>query len=475
MSFKRISGFTSLSVIMWVTAFCLTPSASAQLPWPTPYKDPFYNNDFSYLDNPDYVSCDWFDILKGIQVGSCLTLDVGGEYRMRFHDEVNMRLTGLDDDYLLQRTRLYFDSRYGGWLRAYIEFLDANSSYEDLPPRTIDENRADFNNLFGEAKLCEACDGVLSARVGRQEMLYGNQRLISPLDWANTRRTFDGALLMWRSPTWNVDGFWTRPVPFSQHVNCDHNFDHPDQSQEFMGVYATWHKIKDHLVDLYYLRLVEDDKVVTVGSPRPTTYDTNTFGGRYLGRCRNWLCEVEGGYQFGDFSTAEQSAGFYTIGFGYDFKCLPWKPVFWGYYDWASGDSNPNDNSIGTFNQQFPLGHKYFGFMDLVGRENITDWNFQLTAKPCDYLSLMVWYHIFHLEEARDALYSAGGAKIRNAAAGDFGTDVGQEIDLTAQVFVNQHTDLFFGYSYFFAGEFIAETGNPDDASFFYAAFTFRF
>ena len=47
MSFKRISGFTSLSVIMWVTAFCLTPSASAQLPWPTPYKDPFYNNDFS--------------------------------------------------------------------------------------------------------------------------------------------------------------------------------------------------------------------------------------------------------------------------------------------------------------------------------------------------------------------------------------------------------------------------------------------
>jgi hypothetical protein len=33
-------------------------------------------------------------------------------------------------------------------------------------------------------------------RVGRQELLYGSQRLISTLDWANTRRTFQGENLL---------------------------------------------------------------------------------------------------------------------------------------------------------------------------------------------------------------------------------------------------------------------------------------
>ena len=39
-----------------------------------------------------------------------------------------------------------------------------------------------------------------------------SQRLISPLDWTNTRRTFDGARLMTRAGGILVDGFGTRPV-----------------------------------------------------------------------------------------------------------------------------------------------------------------------------------------------------------------------------------------------------------------------
>ena len=74
-------------------------------PAPKPYRDPFYKNDFSYLDTPDYVSCDFFDSLKRIDVAPCATLDIGGEYRMRYHDEQNMarsRLNGEDNEFLLQ-------------------------------------------------------------------------------------------------------------------------------------------------------------------------------------------------------------------------------------------------------------------------------------------------------------------------------------------------------------------------------------
>jgi hypothetical protein len=59
----------------------------------------------------------------------------------------------LDNDFLLERTRLYGDVRYDSWLRAYAEFIDATSAFEELTPRTIEEHRADFINLFGEAKL----------------------------------------------------------------------------------------------------------------------------------------------------------------------------------------------------------------------------------------------------------------------------------------------------------------------------------
>ena len=73
--------------------------------------------------------------------------------------------------------------------------------------------------------------------------------MVSPLDWANTRRTFDGTKLMWVGQDWNIDAFYTRPV-----IVDPHNFDSPDDEQEFFGTYATYKAIKDHTIDLYYLR-----------------------------------------------------------------------------------------------------------------------------------------------------------------------------------------------------------------------------
>ncbi len=35
-----------------------------------------------------------------------------------------------------------------------------------------------------------------------------------------------------------------------------------------------------------------------------------------------------------------------------------------------------------TFQQLFPFGHFYLGYLDLVGRQNIRDLNFQLSMHP---------------------------------------------------------------------------------------------
>src|SRR5688572_17709378 len=55
------------------------------------YKDPFYNNDFSYLNNPAYNGYLLGEELKQLHPSCCTTLDIGGQYRARFHREQNMR------------------------------------------------------------------------------------------------------------------------------------------------------------------------------------------------------------------------------------------------------------------------------------------------------------------------------------------------------------------------------------------------
>ena len=58
------------------------------------YKGVFYTNDFSYLRNPAYDGPHFAgDSFKGLMDGK---LDLGGEYRSRYHHESNMRGLGSD-------------------------------------------------------------------------------------------------------------------------------------------------------------------------------------------------------------------------------------------------------------------------------------------------------------------------------------------------------------------------------------------
>lgn len=200
----------------------------------------------------------------------------GGQYRARFHAEQNFRglgLTGLDDRFLLHRTRLFGHLR-GELVHVYAEMIVAESNYQDLPPRAIEVHRADLLNLFGDVVLGDADRGRASLRVGRQELLYGAQRLISPLDWGHTRRTFEGAHFFWTGENWNLDAFLTqavltRPTPF----------DRPADQPVFFGSYATYKGWQNQTIDLYALQF-NDNRA-------PADFRFTTLGGRWLGKRGN--------------------------------------------------------------------------------------------------------------------------------------------------------------------------------------------
>ena len=431
----------------------------------TAYRDPFYLNDFSYLNNPNYNGSNLGEGLKQLPVGDNGKLDIGGQYRLRYQGEHNMRgagLTGRDDNFLLDRTRIYADYKINKRARVFAEFLDAGSSYENFAPRLIEVQHFDAQNLFGDLVLIDSDMGKLTGRAGRQELLFGSQRLLSPLDWANNRRRFDGGRLTWNNEDRTTDVLLVRPdnINFNQ-------FDSPNQNQALWGVYNTNKMLENGTIDTYYLGF-EDTSI---------NLHVHTLGTAFKGEVDGLLWDDEFGYQMGkNPDGSDISACSLTFGLGAK-SAGSMKPTIWMYYDWASGDDSINNG----WNQLFPLGHKYLGFMDLYGRRNINDLNSILTFAATDKLTVLAWYHYMFLANGAQGPYN-----INNSSFNPGGTvgnrDLGHEIDLLGTYKVNARSDLVLGYSLFFAGKYYDTSLRANgtalfngDADFFYTQWHYNF
>lgn len=435
-------------------------------PGPTPYKDVYYDNDYSYLqDGPDaYGSLG--DRLKQNSVFGIGCLDIGGQYRMRGHWEQNMRglgLTGRDDSFLLHRTRIFANLTLGSNFRLFAEMIDAESNNEQFAPRPIEVNRTDMQNLFLDARLMGNEYGEVTARVGRQEILLGSQRVITPLDWANTRRNYEGARVTWEIDNLKVDGFWYNPV----RTNAN-QFDSPDRDAEWWGIYSTIGGTTGQNLDAYFLQLD--------GRNNTGLFNYSTLGTRWYGDNEGTLWDVEGGYQFGDNANgSDHSAGFATFGLGQKLPVSCWEPTLWAYYDWASGDQATGQGN--GFHHQFPLAHKYLGFMDLFGRRNIEDANLLFTMKPADNVKLLLWYHYFFLESQTDTPYNINMTAF-NGGNAPGSAYLGQEIDFLVDYSISTRQKLVLGYSHFFAGSYYRTTAgvpHQGDADFFYSQWSIDF
>ncbi len=439
-------------------------------PCATAFKSVFYDNDFSYLQDPDYHGHCFGDCWKLMPVDNCGrygTLDVGGQMRLRYHHEVGMgqdvsgpgmlRFEDTVHDFLLSRFRLYGNWRVSESTRVYVEgiFAEVTDDNDTYLPRPIDTNCGDFLNAFVDCQLDEAW----TLRTGRQELLYGAERLISPLDWANTRRTFEGVKLMYNEDDWKVDGFYTHFVPVRPYT-----LDYADYEQPFYGVYGTYGGWENKTLDVYYIGYdnKHDDAPIT------SDFSLNTIGSRLFGSHRDWLYEMEGGYQFGRQSGLgqDQSAGFATAGIGRKYPRHPWTPTVWFYYDYASGNFPGGD--FNRFNQLFPLAHKYFGFIDAVQRSNIESPNVLLTMKPDAKWELLFWYWHFQANSASDIVPSIGGTPNQSLSRRHFG----DELDVLVKHTISPRMNILFGYSHFWRGDKILA---PQDADFFYTQWETNF
>ncbi len=421
----------------------------------------FFDSDFRYLDDPKNTEHDYADTLKRIPLGENWLLSNGGELRNRQMSEYNSRAGQVDNNYNLSRARTYLDLLYKDQFRFFVELNASYSVNQDLPALAVDESGPDFQNLFVDVKTFDYKGKPVYVRVGRQELLLGSQRLISTLDWVNTRRTFQGVRAFRTGEKWDFDAFWLQVV-----VPQANKLDSGDNNQNFMGGWLTYRPKKGTTVDFYSV-VLDNTNDVTQQRIQRSPLTVATTGARFAGDSGSLLYDFEGGVQSGRRGDQEIAAGFATAGVGKLWKDTPLSPTLWLYYDYASGDSNPGVGRYNTFNQLYPFGHYYLGWADIVGRQNIHDISIQHTVYPTRWLTVYAAYHRFFLDSSRDALYNIAGNAIRRDATGTAGNDVGREFDIITNTHISKHVDLLAGYSYLFGGKFLKNTGAADSSTAF--------
>ena len=374
-----------------------------------------------------------------------------------------------DDTFLLSRILFGTDLRLGDHFRVYVQARSSLSTPRDLPGgrRSIDADDLGLQNAFLDVVLPLGEDYRLTARGGRQEMSFGKQRLVSPLDWANTQRTFDGARAILEAKGVTAQGYWARKVNVRKS-----DFNVSDDESDFFGVYVTDSLVAGSLgLDVYWLALVRDSAAFngTSGKENRQTIGARV-GGALAGARLHY--DVEAAFQFGALAGKDISAFMVGSQATYAFTRAPVRPRVLVGFDYGSGDANPG-GEVGTFNQLFPLGHAFLGYADVVGRQNVISPSIGVGLEPVRGLNIAIRGYRFWRASLHDALYNAGGAVVRAPGDGE-SRSVGSELDFTTAYRFGGHLTALVGYSRFFAGRFVEETGPSDDTGFLYASLTAR-
>jgi hypothetical protein len=448
---------STIAAVALATTITVSPLAMADCEMPSPAYKPFrYDEDYTYLRNPACRTSLW-DPLKYIPLGSDPNtyLSFGGELRERseYYSSPKFAVRGGGANvYLLHRLLLSGDLHVTRYFRAFVQLGNhLETGKHQLSPTDVD--RLDLQQGFGDVWLPMA-DGIApTLRTGRQEMAFGSQRLVSVREPPNIRRSFDGFRAFDTFGNVRVDAFLTRPVQLKQQLFNDE----PDHTQAFWGLYSTVTITPRLGLDLYYLGLQNDKARFGTASG---SEHRQTLGWRLFGNAAGWDWNFEGVGQFGDFSGQDIAAWTLASDSGYTLKNFPWTPRFGLKANIASGDDNPNDKTLGTFNPLFPkLG--YFSEASLVAPSNFFDFQPSLTLAPRDDLSVSLGWDVLWRETTRDAVYTEPFTPV-SGTAGRGSRSIGNQISLDATWEVDRHVEVKASYVHFFVGNALQSVGRHD-------------
>jgi hypothetical protein len=377
---------------------------------------------------------------------------------LRVRGEFRERMEGFDgagfienqkDVYYLSRLRLNASITPTRLLSLQVQAQDARVAKKTVGPVSTPftapiDLRMAFADI-GDAK------SAVAVRAGRQELVYGDQRLVGHVSWLNAARTFDAVKVTLRTSAFSVDAFGASVVRI-----LDGAFDKSGNGNRFAGAYLTTTKlIPSGSVEpfMFWRRDVGlRTETATVGDLNQTT-----VGVRLAGRLPASLdYGIELALQRGSLGTDDIRAwaGHWQLR-----ESLPGAAAvrLTGEYNYASGDENPADGVHGTFDQLYPTPHDKYGLADQIGWKNIHHLRGGVELTPVRALPVTANYHSWWLAEERDGIFTTGSAPLARVIAGAASRHVGQELDVQVSRTLTPQLLLAAGYARIFTGDFLKQ------------------
>ncbi len=406
---------------------------------------------------------------------SYLKADLEFRYRLEYKNNFDFNKGKDDADaYNLYRSRLSLKYNPLKPVSIFLQGQDARVSNLSTGTKSLLENFMDIRQLYAKYEEEVLVDAIglnkLFLQGGRQEFNYGAERLIGGFNWSNVAQTFDGGKVGFHFSPFHLqlDIFAGDKTSIKSPREQDDLFDGSSKDRVY-AYYATAKVFQETLVENYLIHR-QTWKNISFGPSGSGEVDNYTFGGRLKNKLPNRMdYEIETAGQWGNFNDQAVRAMMAVGILGYTFDAQ-WQPRLAFEFDYGSGDSNPSDGKMTTFDNLYPTNHPYYGYMDLMSLQNINDYRYQFSIKPNKKLKLSTDVHILYLDTPKDALYSAARTVTRSAPVGssDLSAHVGNEVDLLADYKQNSSISFLVGYSHLFPGGYLKDTGANNDADFFY-------
>ena len=400
-------------------------------------------------------------------------IEFGGEIRLR----PQVRDRNLDsffsgvDSFVGQRVRLHAKAKLTNDLTAFVEIQDSRVWGAEFST-TASIRGVDLHQAYIQADHFLTSD--LSLRIGRQELSYGNERLVGAFDWDFVGRSFDAIKAVYAKKRWSADIFAARLVDLHGSLFFGSPGDIEESSfflphQEFYGVYLKFlNDNPTHKLEAYGFLL--SDNFSTPGEVGRRTDSTGiyTVGARHEIRSEGGFhLDGEAAFQTGHRGPDDHRAFALAGSVGKYFKSAR-SPHFGFEYDFATGDGNLQDEKSREFIDLFPNNHIHYGYMDLLGWRNMHDFRLNFGFDPTSKLSFDADYHKFLLHKGDGRWSSASGSTLGFDPSGSSGRDIGQELDFTVRFPYKDHIKFMAGYSLFLPGEFAKGTRSSDLSHFSY-------
>ena len=322
-------------------------------------------------------------------LSSASTFQVKGQVRTRFEWNDNDFASGNANLVHLLRSRIDVAGAPQEHTRVLVQAQDARLWGEEAS--TLADGNAD-NIDFHQAyiHLDKVFSYPLSIRLGRQEIIYGGQRLIGAVGWHNIGRSFDAIKLRYGGRSF-VDVFNAKLTEKGM------------RDRNFFGLYGHI-KSADQVAWEPYL-LFEHDKNSGAGRMKRATLGVHATGDFAGATGHSFGYEVESAYQTGDLGVQNVNAWMATGALSYTSPSWYRHKVVLGA-DVLSGDDDPAAGDYKVFDTLFATNHKFYGFMDFflnipanTGQQGLVDLMLKGEMKVAANAKLALHLHNFSLFE----------------------------------------------------------------------------